>query len=249
MDPQVVEERLASLYPSWYVPLSHLITGPGGERWDTARPQVYVARYRDELPYDAWCPDQGSSSVLVSKPLPWTAMYEALRAQDWPPTEAGPVSNAYSTQERYAQHIADHLVAPADGQDPRCVVRRLMRGTFRSTVTVIADDGTVWAAVRTRGNRTWDSPRWDAHQRYGVVVQFTTEPGTEPTALLRGLYAPALISWFYWWHGASQQPYTSTLPALAKWTVPWPTQLEITGPDFDRPSRVRLDNITSVHFG
>lgn len=71
MDPQLVEERLAQMYPgSWYVPLSRLLTGPRSGTWDTPCPQIYVARYRDTPPENAWCPKEGGISLLASKPLP-----------------------------------------------------------------------------------------------------------------------------------------------------------------------------------
>lgn len=161
---------------------------------------------------------------------------ENLRARadiDWAPI--GPVSAAYGVQERCADSLADHLVAPADGQDPRTVIHRLLHGTYRSTVTVIADDGAVWAGLRTHGDRG---------KEQGITVRITAEPGAEHSALVRGLYAPALFSWFYWWLKQTRQPHTATIPATAKWAVPWPNELELTGPDFPRPPRIRLHNIT-----
>ncbi|MFE9407353.1 hypothetical protein ACFYN0_00910 [Streptomyces sp. NPDC006704] len=248
MDPQVVEECLAQLYPSWYVPLSYLLTGPGAGSWNDSRPQMYVARYRGVPPYDAWCPPEGGQSVLASKPLPWPVLLDRLHAQTethgCSAAETGPVSAAYGAQQHVADGIADHLVAPADGQDPRTVIHRLIPRHYNSTVTVIADDNTVWAGLHIRG-----PIEWHPYKRYGITVRFAIKPGSEHTSLIRGLYAPALVSWFYWWHKATRQPYTSTIPALAKWPVPWPVELELAGPDFASPPRVRLHDITPVCFG
>jgi hypothetical protein len=245
MDPQLVEERLASLYPaSWYVPLSRLLTGPSsGAAWDAACPQMYVARYRDEIPYGAWCPEEGGMSILASQPLPWTTLFDTARAQG--KDLLGGVVSAYGKQEHYAEHLADHLVAPAEGQDPRTVIRRLMRDTCHSTVTVPSDDGTVWAGVRTR-----ETSPLDSHRGFGVLVRISADPEAEQlSALVRGLFAPALFSWFFWWRRATRQPYSGTVTALAKWTVPWPGQLELAGPAVDQAVRVRLHDITPVLIG
>ena len=126
------------------------------------------------------------------------------------------------------------------------MVRRLMRGSYRSTVTVIGDDGTVWAGLRTR-----ETSSLDPHGRFGVLARLSADPAESEqlSARVRGLFAPALAGWFFWWRDTTRQPYTGTMPVLSKWSVPWPGQLELTGPAVDEAVRVRLHDLTPVLFG
>jgi hypothetical protein len=237
-----VPDRLKDLYPGGgYVPASLVISGPGASAWSASCPQVHAARYPAEPePGSLPCPEHGGSSIVVSKPWPWTGLRErmdaAAREHGWSTAERSRTGAAWQDQDRVMSTLADHVVVAADGVDPRAVADRVLgQWRYKGSVTVVGPGHAVLVALRVGG---------DPHEaRYGYTIRLDPVGAKQPEPMPTALYAPALLAWHNWWHRKTRQQPMWLVRSLEALIAPWPGELEIADPHADQPHRIRITDI------
>jgi hypothetical protein len=239
MAVDVVSDRLGELYPSGYVPISSVLSGPGpASSWSDPCPRLHVARYAHPLPDDAPCPEGGGMSLLATRPLSWTDLLQRIPTPGdgtWTDADSGRAGAAYGMQQQLVDAgLADHLVVltePAAKERRVLAVEAMSR--YRSCSTVAVTDGRSEAV--TIGLRTRSA--YEALER--TVMSVTAVAGRHPAAV-RALYGPALQAWHTWWRRAGKGK------AAGSTSAPWPRTLEFTEPDSDQVHRVRVDAVSEV---